>query len=188
MTWTGPAKQRFILSGTETNPAGMKALPAAAALIAAPLAAAPPSDATDEAAQVTTATEAFLAAIGNPDRRALAAHMIAEGMIFVHNRMDPMALRIDAVPVARHLDQWLGRQGRFIEQMAITKVLLDGVMAQVWGPDRFFRNSEFSHCGTNVPSLVKTESGWKAANASFTMEPPARCPQVGAPGGAGAGQ
>ncbi|MFN4240343.1 MAG: hypothetical protein ACK4E5_06850 [Erythrobacter cryptus] len=166
----------------------MKALPAAAALIAAPLAAAPPSDATDEAAQVTAATEAFLAAIGNPDRRALAAHMIAEGMIFVHNRMDPMALRIDAVPVARHLDQGLGRQGRFIEQMAITKVLLDGVMAQVWGPDRFFRNSELLRCGANVLSLVKTESGWKAANASFTMEPPARCPQVGAPGGAGAGQ
>lgn len=176
------------MSGTETNPAGMKALPAAAALIAAPLAAAPPSDASDEAAQVTAATEAFLEAIGNPDRRALAAHMIAEGMIFVHNRLDPMAPRIDAVPVARHLAQWLGRQGRFIEQMTITRVLLDGDMAQVWGPYRFFRNSELSHCGTNALSLVKTESGWKVANASFTMEPPARCPQVGAPGGAGAGQ
>lgn len=164
----------------------MKALPAAAAaLIAAPLAATPPSDATDETAQVTAATEAFLEAIGNPDRTVLAAHMIPEGVIFVHNRMNPMAPRIDAVPVARHLEQWLGRQGRFIEQMTITKVLVDGDMAQVWGPYRFLRNSELSHCGINALSLVKTESGWKVANASFTMEPPARCPQVG---GAGAGQ
>jgi ketosteroid isomerase-like protein len=149
------------------------------ALAAAPLAAQEP---TPEQADVIAAAKAFLFAIGNPDRTALAEHMIPEGMIFVHNRMNPDAPRVDAVPVAQHLERWTGRTGRFIEQMTFTTVLVDGDMAQVWGPYRFLLNSEISHCGINSLSMVKTADGWKVANTSFTMEPPGECERLGAPG------
>jgi hypothetical protein len=163
----------------------MKALLALVALLAAaPLAAQEQSpEPAPEQAEVIAAAEAFLFAIGNPDRTALADHMLPEGMIFVHSRMNPDNPRVDVVPVAQHLERWRGRTGRFIEQMRFTSVLVDGDMAQVWGPYRFLLNSEISHCGINSLSMVKTADGtWKVANTSFTMEPPSECARLGAPG------
>lgn len=158
----------------------MKAIIALAALLAAaPLVAEEP---TPEQVEVIAAAEAFMSAIGSPDRSELADHMLPEGMIFVHSRMNPDNPRVDVVPVAQHVERWLGRSGRFIEEMRFTTVLVDGDMAQVWGPYRFLLNSVVSHCGINSLSMVKTESGWKVANTSFTMEPPSECERLGAPG------
>lgn len=159
----------------------MKAIFALAALMAAaPLAAQEP---TPEQAEVIAAAEAFMSAIGNPDRSVLADHMLPEGMIFVHSRMNPDNPRVDVVPVAQHVERWRGSSGRFIEQMRFTTVLVDGDMAQVWGPYRFLLNSAVSHCGINSLSMVKTAGGaWKVANTSFTMEPPSECARLGAPG------
>ena len=97
--------------------------------------------------------------------------------------MHPDAPRVDVIPVAQHLDNWAARTDRYTEQMRYTNVLVDGDMAQVWGPYRFLRNSEVSHCGINSLSLVRTAGGvWKVANTSFTMEPPSECKRLGAPG------
>ena len=63
------------------------------------------------------AVENFMAAIGDEDRTKLADHMIPEGMIFVHNLMDPANPRVDVVPVARHLENWALRDGNFEEIM-----------------------------------------------------------------------
>ena len=45
-------------------------------------------------------------------KTALAGVMHTQGVIFVHNRMNPEAPRVDAVPVADHLARWRdgGRQ------------------------------------------------------------------------------
>lgn len=151
---------------------------AAALLAAAPLAAEEQSPAQ---AEVIAGAEAFFRALGSTRKTDLAEVMLPEGMIFVHNRMDPTNPRVDIVPVARHLERWAGTTGRFVEEMKYETVLVDGDMAQVWGPYRFLRNSEVSHCGINSLSLVKTDSGWKVANTSFTMEPPSECERLGAP-------
>jgi len=159
----------------------MKILFSAAALLtaAAPLAAEEP---TPEQAEVIAAADAFFAALGSTDKTDLAEVMLPEGVIFVHSRMDPANPRIDAVPVARHLERWARGSGRFIERMRYATVLVSGDMAQVWGPYVFLANSEISHCGINSLSLVKTsEGGWKVANTSFTMEPPSECERLGAP-------
>jgi hypothetical protein len=148
-------------------------------LAAAPLAA---EEVSPEQAEVTAAAKAFIFAIGNPNRSVLADHMLPEGMIFVHNRMDPANPRVDVVPVRQHLDRWLGQRNRIIEEMDYTTVLVDGDMAQVWGPYAFAVNSVVTHCGINSLSMVRTESGWKVANTSFTMEPPGECKRLGAPG------
>ena len=163
----------------------MKALFSAAALLAAaPLAAKEPTpEQAPEQVEVIAAADAFFFALGSTRKTDLAEVMIPEGVIFVHNRMDPANPRVDIVPVAQHLQRWAGTSGRFIEQMRYQTVLVDGDMAQVWGPYRFLRNSEVSHCGINSLSLVKTEGGaWKVANTSFTMEPPSECKRLGAPG------
>lgn len=162
------------------NPIGMKAIltAALATLAAAPLAAEP----APAQAEVIAAADAFFTALGSTRKTDLAEVMLPEGMIFIHNRMDPANPRVDIVPVAQHLERWAQTSGRFIEKMRYDTVLVDGDMAQVWGPYVFLANSAVSHCGINSLSLVKTEGGWKVANTSFTMESPSECARLGAPG------
>ena len=147
--------------------------------IATPPAAEEP--ASDHDAVVATA-DAFFDALGSTDKTDLAEVMLPEGMIFVHNRMNPDNPRVDAVPVADHLARWAGTTDRFIEEMRYDTVLVDGDMAQVWGPYVFLVNSAVAHCGINSLSFVRTDGGWKVANTSFTMERPSECERLGAPG------
>lgn len=156
----------------------MKAISALAALLAAaPLAAEP----TPEQAEAIAAADAFFAALRSDDKTALQGVMLPEGMIFVHSRMKPDLPRVDAVPVADHLARWAKGTRKADEVMRYDTVLVDGDMALVWGPYRFISDGQTSHCGINSLSLVKTQSGWKVANTSFTMELPERCAALGAP-------
>jgi hypothetical protein len=161
----------------------LKTATALLGLASAPLAAntadAKPSR---EQAEVMLAVDAFFAALRSEDRTALASVMLPEGVIFIHNRMKPDLPRVDAVPVADHLARWATRTGNFDEVMSYDVVLVDADMAQVWGPYSFWSDYELTHCGINSLSLVRTESGWKVANTSFTMEQPSECERLGVPG------
>ncbi|GAB3169845.1 nuclear transport factor 2 family protein [Telluribacter humicola] len=54
------------------------------------------------------------------------------------------------------------------EQIYDVKVQIDGPMAIVWTPYKFFLGSKFSHCGVNAFTLVKTTEGWKIAGITDT--------------------
>ncbi len=174
----------------------MKVILSALALIAAaPLAAqlspaerdalladAPADPYADRDADVRQGVDAFFAALRSDDKTALARQMVPEGVIFVHNRMNPDAPRVDVVPVAKHLENWLKSPPGLDERMDYQTVLMDGDMALVWGPYRFIAGGKTSHCGINSLSMVLTEDGtWKVANTSFTMELPDFCDELGAP-------
>ncbi|KPF62153.1 hypothetical protein [Porphyrobacter sp. AAP60] len=160
----------------------MKAILAitAALLAAAPLAA---EEQSPEQAEVIAAADAFFAALGSDDKTALAGVMHTQGVIFVHNRMNPEAPRVDAVPVTHHLARWAKGTRKADEVMHYEAVLVTGDMAQVWGPYSFWADYELTHCGINSLSMVKTAGGvWKVANTSFTMELPSECERLGVPG------
>ena len=137
--------------------------------------AASAEDVCDEGCNVRLAVLDFFAALRSADKTALATQMVPDGTIFVHNRMDPENPRIDVVPVADHLARW-ERSDRVVDEEMIQRtVLVDGDMAQVWGPYYFTVDGEVSHCGINSLSMVRTDDGWKVANTSFTMEAPETC-------------
>ncbi|MBI1402220.1 MAG: hypothetical protein GC147_03270 [Porphyrobacter sp.] len=157
----------------------MKAITAiAAAMAAAPLAAEEPPTGQ---AEVIAAADAFFAAIGSDDKTAIARTMDPEGTIYVHDRRKPDAPEVIVIPVARHLENWLKSPPGFAEKMVYAHVLVDGDMAQVWGPYRFTAGGKTTHCGIDSLSLVKRDGVWKVANTSFTMEPPSECARLGAP-------
>ncbi|MDQ3798136.1 MAG: amidohydrolase family protein [Acidobacteriota bacterium] len=58
----------------------------------------------------------------------------------------------------------------FIEKMPEKDVKINGDFALVTGRYTFHVGEKFSHCGVNSFHLVKTESGWKIANAASTLE------------------
>ncbi len=63
------------------------------------------------------------------------------------------------------------KRGEIKEDMYAPKTEADGDFAQVWGRYVFFIDGKISHCGVNAFHLVKTETGWKIANASSTIDP-----------------
>src|SRR5207237_8146651 len=60
--------------------------------------------------------------------------------------------------------------GEFIEKMPAKDVKISGDLAMVSGRYTFYVGDKFSHCGTNTFHLVRTETGWKIANAASTLE------------------
>ncbi|MBC7901095.1 MAG: DUF4440 domain-containing protein [Saprospiraceae bacterium] len=61
-------------------------------------------------------------------------------------------------------------KGDLIEKMPHKDVRIDGDLALVSGRYTFFLGDKLSHCGLNTFHLVKTETGWKIANAASTLE------------------
>ncbi|MGI8883494.1 MAG: hypothetical protein ACR2IA_04525 [Pyrinomonadaceae bacterium] len=60
--------------------------------------------------------------------------------------------------------------GDFIEKMPDKEVRIDGDLAIVFGRYTFYAGEKFSHCGMNTFNLVRTENGWRIANAASTLE------------------
>lgn len=47
------------------------------------------------------------------------------------------------------------------ERISFGQVLIDGDLASVWTPYKFYVGEKFSHCGVNSFQLVKLEGKWK---------------------------
>ncbi|NVE95917.1 hypothetical protein [Altererythrobacter lutimaris] len=137
--------------------------------------------AVEERADVIAAADAFFEALRDPDKTALADELLAEAVIFVHDRRDPDNARTMIVPAGTHLEAWLTSAAGVDEYMNYESVLIDGDMAHVWGPYVFLLNGTPTHCGINSMSMVKTEDGWKVGNTSFTMTAVEECATLGAP-------
>ena len=134
---------------------------------------------TEEMAVIAGAN-AFMDAIANSDRTVLTQHMLPEAVIFVHNRFNPDKPRVDVMPATRHFENWAKRTSDYQESMRYDHVLVDGDMAQVWGPYSFTADGTLTHCGINSMSMVRMEDGsWKVGNVSFTMVAPQQCGAVG---------
>ncbi|MGX5855730.1 nuclear transport factor 2 family protein [Dyadobacter jiangsuensis] len=67
-----------------------------------------------------------------------------------------------------HKEQW-------DERIYDVKISVDGPMAVVWAPYKFYLGEKFSHCGVNVFNLIKTSTGWKINDITDTRRKDA-CP------------
>jgi hypothetical protein len=56
------------------------------------------------------------------------------------------------------------------ERMWNPEVRIHGLIATVTTPYDFWIDGKFSHCGTDVFDLIKTEEGWKIAGGVYTLE------------------
>lgn len=57
----------------------------------------------------------------------------------------------------------------WLERSWDVQVMVDGPMAQAWGPYDFHRGGTFSHCGTNSVTLVRGEQEWRIVAIAYTM-------------------
>ncbi|BAU52141.1 nuclear transport factor 2 family protein [Mucilaginibacter gotjawali] len=47
------------------------------------------------------------------------------------------------------------------ERIVFDGIKIDGDLASVWAPYRFYLGAQFSHCGVDVFQLIRTADGWK---------------------------
>jgi len=47
------------------------------------------------------------------------------------------------------------------ERISFDMIKLDGALATVWTPYKFYLNGQFSHCGVNSFQLVRLKGQWK---------------------------
>ncbi len=47
------------------------------------------------------------------------------------------------------------------EQITFNDIKIDGDLASVWTPYKFYLGKTFSHCGVDVFTLMRTPDGWK---------------------------
>ena len=64
-------------------------------------------------------------------------------------------------PIEGFLRNVLASQADLNEVTFDETVLVDGPLAVAWTPYNFFANGEFSHCGVNAFTLMRTDEGWK---------------------------
>lgn len=52
-------------------------------------------------------------------------------------------------------------KGIYDERITFADIKIDGPLASVWAPYKFYLDHKYSHCGVDVFQLMKTEDGWK---------------------------
>ncbi|HEY8397280.1 MAG TPA: nuclear transport factor 2 family protein [Flavihumibacter sp.] len=85
----------------------------------------------------------------------------------VEVRVDPVSGFIRSIGSAK--------AGSLDERIEFGSILIDGPMAMVWTPYKFYVEDRFSHCGVNCFQLVKLAEGWKIQSVIDTRRKDA-CP------------
>ena len=134
-----------------------------------PLLAVQPS--TDEALIVATA-EAALEAVSNEDMIALTDLMI-EGAIAVSVSEREGTLRHSARTRSEERSRTFEED--IVERGFDPEVRISGPVASVWLPYDLYVDGEWSHCGVDVFTLIKTNDGWKIASLVWSAEQPPAC-------------
>jgi hypothetical protein len=57
------------------------------------------------------------------------------------------------------------------EQIEFEMIKIDGPLASVWTPYKFYYKKQFSHCGVNSFQLVKLDNHWKVQYIIDTRRP-----------------
>jgi hypothetical protein len=52
-------------------------------------------------------------------------------------------------------------KGVYDERVTFADIKIDGPLASVWAPYKFYLDDKYSHCGVDVFQLMKTADGWK---------------------------
>jgi uncharacterized protein YciI len=111
----------------------------------------------------------FFRAMADADVEASRRVLLADGVRFATGlAADGPLLRRESNEA--YLDR-LGRPGgRVYERIHDVHVHVRGTVASAWAPYDFYVDGEFSHCGTNAMTLVRTAEGWRIASSAWTVE------------------
>ena len=133
-----------------------------------PIGTASADDASDKEA-VVGVVAAFFAAMTARDVDGMRKILTPDGILYGY-REGPDGLLIIRPSHDDYLANLATSEGEMVERFWEPEVMLHDRMAVVWTPYDFYLNGEFSHCGIDNFSFLKTDDGWKIAGVVFSME------------------
>ena len=154
------------------------------ALALACLLAALPTPASAQAAakdSVIATVNEFFRAMTARDSAAARRVMTSDGIFYA------VRARGDSTVINRSTNDSFAQtiattRDTYLERMWNPTVMVHGPIAVVWTPYDFHRSGQFSHCGIDAFSLVRSAAGWKIATITYTVEPTGCAPSpLGAP-------
>jgi len=126
---------------------------------------------SDEASVLAT-VDAALAAISDEDMVAFTDLMIDEAVISAVVERDGVvrySARTRAGERTRTLSQNIVERGFDVE------VRISGGLATAWVPYDLYIDGEWSHCGIDAFTLLRTPAGWRIASLAYSVEQPPAC-------------
>ena len=127
----------------------------------------PVSAQTPEKSAVLATVQAFFDSMQNKDAAVAGRVLIRDGQFHSIREQDGRP-QIRTQTHQQFLDG-LAAMPAVLERMWDPTVLIEGPLAVVWTSYDFHREGEFSHCGVDAFTLLKTPAGWKITGASYTV-------------------
>jgi ketosteroid isomerase-like protein len=125
----------------------------------------------EEKAAIDVAASA-LAAISRGDVTALTDLMVPEAVMFPTSTQDGVSryrVRTRAEQRAAPITRKITERG-FRPEARVS-----GPLAMVWYPYDLYIDGQWSHCGVDVFTLIRTEGRWRIATMSWSAEQPPAC-------------
>ena len=94
---------------------------------------------------------------------ALIKTVFAKEMVLQSISTDKNGKAVISVDSANDFAKAIGtpHSALYDERTTFGDIKIDGDLASVWAPYKFYVGDKFSHCGVDVFSLMKTDRGWK---------------------------
>lgn len=146
----------------------MKFILPAATILAIYLYSSCPSLAQNQEKAALKVAEDFFVALEKGDSTAFRSLFVPTAMVYTMRETNGKPVTGSRSPFS---DKF--RPGTVIkERMKATgvEVQVHGRMAVVWAPYNLWVNDVFSHCGVDVFTLIKMDTGWKIASLAYTIE------------------
>jgi len=126
-------------------------------------------DLPDEQEAVLETVQRFFDSMASRDTIMAHQALLVDGKSFSTAETQD-GVRISGFSHRDYLDGLATGTDQWLENMWDAEVRVRGTIATVWAPYQFRINGEFSHCGVDAFSLVKTEDGWRIASIIYTVE------------------
>ncbi len=110
-------------------------------------------------------------AMAEADSAAAANLFMEGGHAFVARAGQADQVSISLSQHQQFLESMAGwEQGSVVERMWDAEVMVQDNIAMAWTPYDLHVNGNFSHCGVNIFTLIKTGSGWKIADITYSAK------------------
>lgn len=126
---------------------------------------------TDDAKDAFAVVEKMFAEMANHNPAAIAELYTKDSNLTAIIKNKDGKSRVMSFTGEAFSKNFAEKRGEIKEIMYAPKTEVDGDLAIIYGRYVFFVNDKISHCGVNAFHLVRTETGWKIANASSTIDP-----------------
>jgi len=127
------------------------------------------ADEAQDRAEIVDMVQGFFDAMTDRNVEGMRSMLTPEG-VFYGYRESPEGLQIMRPTHQQYLEGLAEGDRRVIERFWDPQVLLHNRMAVVWTPYDLYVDGNFSHCGIDSFSFLKTDAGWKIAGIVFSME------------------